>query len=194
MADVNLRRITPVPSDFVDGLDRDKMRTWRDYVSYITPHKYLDLFTAFSLGYYDGSNWNIVDAHNPSWINRYNWVDRHESYRAAEGVLGVASATTNSYGQVSTTLRTRVESDARGPYTSDGYQHTNIPLFWAIDSATTIEKLAVFVSSAIPGWWRYGTDHWGVAFNDWQQPPRDIVKGLQVRWGNCSLSAIKVEK
>lgn len=200
MADVNLRRMAPIMSDFV--MDRDAADTgeWRDYLGFYMPHKYLDLYAAFAIGYYDGSNWNIVDAHNPSWINRYNWIHRMGGYRSTDVMSGYKTGGTGSTAFMAAEgvlFVPETPVDGRGGHTADGLQSANIPLFWAIDGANgakTIEKVAVFVSSAVPGWWRYTLSRPDVHTEMWKYPPRDILKGLQVSWGNSHLSAIKVEK
>lgn len=200
MADVNLRRIAPIKSDFVSDIDPagPSDKPWRDYLGYYMPHKYLDFFAAFSIGYYDGANWNIVDAHRPSWVNRYNWIHRMSGYRSADAVLGdkVLGAGSSGFPSTEGVVRIDAVTDGRGGHTEDGLQSVNVPLFWAIDGADgakTIEKVAVFVTSAVPGWWRNNFDH-GTEERMWEYPHRDIVKGLQVHWGNSHLSAIKVEK
>ena len=204
MADVNLRRITPMKSDFTGDLDVDEPNDWRDYLCWYMPHKYLDLYVAFSIGYYDGSAWNIVDAHRPSWINRYNWIHRGPGYRSNDSVekkrTGVGlTGGVGLFGN-QTTHGFTVEGaslDGRGGETEDGLQSTNIPLFWALEGSVapqTIEKVAVFVTAAVPGWWRRNATREDIDFRMWQYPARDILKGLQIRWGNSHLSAIKVEK
>jgi hypothetical protein len=194
MADVNLRRITPLPSNFISLLDDEERDNWRDYISFYQPHKYLDLYAAFSLGYSSdgGTTWNIVDAQRPAWINRYNWVGRDKNYRSIDGVFRFDSDSPTTRWQYTEAVETHI--DGRGPYTGDEFQHTNIPLFWVVDSATTINRLAVFVTSAMPSWWMVNDAFSSGVKRRWRMPTRDIMRGLEVRWGNCSLSAIKVEK
>ena len=199
MADVNLRRITPSKSDFARSLDVEDSQHWRDYLSWYMPHKYLDLYAAFSIGYYDGSNWNIVDAHKPSWINRYNWIHRGKNYRSNDNTESKrVEVYSSDFAKTEYSFTVKGESlDGRGSETEDGLQSANIPLFWALDGADgakTIEKVAVFVSSAIPGWWRFTATRPDIGFYDWKYPARDVLRGLQVSWGNSHLSAIKVEK
>ena len=119
-------------------------------------------------------------------------------YRSADAVLGekVLGADSTAFAASEHVVRVDEVTDGRGGHTEDGLQSVNVPLFWAIDGADgakTIEKVAVFVTSAVPGWWRNNFDH-GTVKRMWEYPQRDIVKGLQVHWGNSHLSAIKVEK
>ena len=212
-ADVFLRSMVPGRSDFINELDTDTAEAWEDYKNYDMPHKYLDLFGAFSLGYYDSDQgkWIIASKFRPAWVNHFNWHGRRAYYAAYDlvDVNILRNIGGGWYDELEDDLRderyvdtsswsedfrdwvsvrpTDTPVDLRAGETDHLWQFCNIPLFAVIDSEVNIDKLAVFCCSTAPGFHTY-TD------GDFEHAPRDAIGSVKLHWGRSSLMALKLTK
>ena len=101
--------------------------------------------------------------------------------------------------------------DRRGGNTFDSNMGCNVPLMLVLDGDIAITEVAVFACTTFPSDWDYraalygsdaigdGRDHpvSGDFVQDaWVSPAygRGILKGVEVCWGNCSLSALKLNE
>ena len=190
MADVTLNLMFPRESDFMSGKSRSLSSpaySYRDFVNYNVPHKYLDLFALFSIGYESSSSWTISaeNDHAPAWVNNWNWVNRDDYFDTTYGVLdGVGGSI-----------------DRRGNHTDPNNLTCNVPLFMVFEGNNTrhetIDKLGIFTCSDVPWEWRDTTAHpsagSGGLLQKYAVPSRDIIKGVKVQWARCSLMAFKLE-
>jgi len=201
-ADVFLRGITPIESEFIAGKNRGDPGDWEDYLNFHQIHKYLDYFAAFSIGYYDTDNtkWIIASDKRPGWVNHFNWFGRNPWYQSRRTNMtvkydesggdfyelsedDVADVDVSSLPSVTGVI------DGRGDHTMNLKQYCNIPLFWVIKGQNlNISKLGVFCCSTTPA-----ANH-TFGPTSYANAPRNAIRSLQIRWGNSSLMAMKLRK
>ena len=198
-ADVFLRGITPIQSQFIADKDRGNADDWRDYLNFHQIHKYLDYFAAFSIGYYDTDNskWIIASDKRPGWVNHFNWFGRDPWYQSRRSRMTVRY--TKEHGTLSDADVAALDPDTldamtgmidgRGDHTANLKQYCNIPLFWVIKGQNlNISKLGVFCCSTTPA-----ANH-TFGPTSYEKAPRNAISALQIRWGNSSLMAMKLKK
>ena len=167
------------------------------------------------------STWKIASDFRPGLVNSSNWVNRGPSFSCERGenleggafvsVDETAGGTgASDYGF--TILGKDTITDRRGLGTRPSGYGTNIPLMLFIDETTTIKEVAVFTCTTFPTIWdrrhaKYGDEYTTAARQvrvppsgptkyvvaDWASPVygRGILDGVEVMWGDCSLSLIK---
>ena len=212
-ADVFLRCIAPQAQQWVKDLDVGESDSWTWTLNWHQIHKYLDIFAAFAIGYYDTDQdkWIIASQFRPAWTNHYNWFGRGPFYQCTKtttdtvyGDFGVdlldfTEAEIYEMAESGTSegsLPTPALVDLRGSRTQNLYQFTNIPLFWVIkDTEVNINKLAVFCCSTTPNHNVYsGAPPGTPGVTGYAQPPRGAIGSIITRWGRSSLTAIKFKK
>ena len=224
MADIELKWIRGLLSAkaqamFDTGVSASQLNT---YTSYLQDGKYLDLFALFAIGYRVGSDpasgWTIASETTPVMVNSFAWANRSGNY-SCDRTIGDVELHSAAYGtggvEYSFSVSTR-PVDRRGGNTFPSNIGCNIPLMLVIDGkAKQITEVAVFASTTFPDIWSddtalYGDNYssearkkWsaaasaGLPVHDiWASPVfgRGILKGVEVCWGNCSLSAIKLNR
>ncbi len=106
-------------------------------------------------------------------------------------------------------------TDRRGNQVLPSNLGVNVPLMAVIDSTQTIDEVAVFCCTEFPSFWDDaevdrrpdpqwyvpssgfgpGTAYYGDVDYDWASPVyRNILRGLNVFWGNGRLTALKIKK
>ena len=218
MADIEVKWIRGLLSDKARAaLDSGADDVLNTYVSYLQDGKYLDLFALFAIGYRTGesdSSWVIADPTVPGMVNSFNWTNRSENFLAERTVGDVKiskayAVTDSSTGSEYSFSTPKYAVDRRGGNTFDSNMGCNIPLMLVLKTPITIKEVAVFASTTFPSDWdyrvaTYGSDSLGdgrdhpisgdFVEDAWASPAfgRGILKGVEVCWGNCSLSALKL--
>ena len=212
-ADVELRGIEPILSEFSKEMKSStSRRDAKNYVSFICPERYLDLFALFAIGYKVGSEWKIASKFSPAMVNSFNWVNRGQGFKAERAttttVLGTTSTYSGEVGQAQeNTFTTAAEIDRRGGHTVPNNLGVNVPLMQVIDYAdlggeNAISEVSVFVCSEVPSSWTEGlkfryTGEGDPLDYDWASPSevgRRVLTGARVNYGNSRLTAIKLHK
>jgi len=204
-ADVFLRAIYPEKSEFMKSLDPSFWTYWDEGLNFDQPHKYLDLFSAFAIGYHDGSDWTIVKDFRPAWVNHYNWFGRSPWYMC-DSVSGervkIDLHPGGFEGKTEADVAAREDPytgsmgppgriDLRARQTSNLWQFCNVPLFFVIQGRNLdIKKLGVFCSSTAPGFHQADTSDVETRYST----PRDAIGMVRTYWGRSSLMALKLKK
>ena len=156
----------------------------------------------------------------PALVNSFNWVNRSKNFCAEVGNnLSIPKfiSADETYGTGASDQGFVIHSgngevDRRGGNSRASGYGINIPLMAFIDETTTIKEIAVFACTTFPTIWdshhaRYGDDTStstrkvriaGSATSKyttetWKSPVggRGILDGVNVMWGDCSLSVMK---
>ena len=224
MADIEVKWIRGLLSKKAEhAFLADDNMTHNSFTSYLQSSKYLDLFALFAIGYRTGSDpssgWTIASQHAPAMVNSFNWVNRSSNFLCdrTEGdvkmtVLGDEYEDSSPDYSFAKDVRA---VDRRGANTLTSNMGCNIPLMLTIESTTPITEVAVFVSTTFPDVWSDDTAVYGdsmtpsgsrttniaggvplVVEDQWISPAlgRGILEGVEVSWGNCSLSALKLHE
>jgi hypothetical protein len=216
MADIEVKWIRGMLSDKAEhAFTTDVAQTQNSFTSYLLDSKYLDLFALFAIGYRTGSDpssgWTIASQHAPAMVNSFNWVNRSSNF-LCDRTEGDLKLTAGAYGTGSSdySFSTRdYACDRRGGNALTSNMGCNVPLMLALKGETIpITEVAVFVSTTFPDIWSaetavFGSSEYaseariisdGACEDQWAAPTfgRGILKGVEVSWGNCSLSALKL--
>ena len=156
----------------------------------------------------------------PALVNSFNWVNRSKNFCAEVGnnlsipkfISADETYGTGASDQGFVIHKGDGEVDRRGGNSRASGYGINIPLMAFIDETTTIKEIAVFACTTFPTIWdshhaRYGDDTStstrkvriaGSATSKyttetWKSPVggRGILDGVNVMWGDCSLSVMK---
>ena len=206
-ADVFLRAIYPEKSEYMKELNAAHMESWDTGLNFDQPHKYLDLFSAFAIGYQveGSSDWTIVKDFRPAWVNHYNWFGRSPWYMCDNESGGKVKIDLHPGGSEGIseadwqaelleeydgdTGPTGSFIDLRGRQTTNLWQFCNVPLFFVIQGRNlNIEKLGVFCSSTAPTFHQYNSSP--IKYST----PRDAIGMVRTYWGRSSLMALKLKK
>ena len=166
------------------------------------------------------NDWKIASDFRPGLVNSFNWVNRDKNFCAEVGnnlAISKFISADETYGtgasEQSFTIHSgNGEVDRRGGNSRASGYGINIPLMAFIDETTTIKEVGVFTCTTFPTIWdvrhaKYGDDGESqtrlvrippsgpneYTTETWKSPVngRGILNGVEVMWGDCSLSVMK---
>jgi len=164
MAEIELLNIDPdLAKIYYDVLAHTGNYETMAYRSFCQPHKYLDFFAFFNIGYRTGSdasdNWIINSKFAPAAINSFNWHNRTEHY-IPEFQVGVnyriKSTSTDGGFEWTATISDETPArkrDRRGGNTLTSNLCINVPLTLMIEDTVEISEIALFGSTNFPSVW-----------------------------------------
>jgi|TARA_R110000824_G_scaffold37525_4_gene115098 hypothetical protein len=222
MADIELLNLDPhMAKIYYDMLTATGHWETQAIRSFCQPHKYLDLFAFFNIGYRTGSdasdNWIINSKFAPAAVNNFNTYNRTEHYLPSNvtGNRINVKSEDDSWETAGGFESPPLKRDMRGMNTLTTNLCVNIPITLMLEDTVEISEIALFGATNFPSVWdvdeavHVGSGGMTYTKREWRKPDgssshdeinyawgstvggRGILTGLAAHVGRTRLSAIK---